>query len=144
MPSTTALSIVTPAETKYEGEADIVVAPGSAGDLAALVNHAPLLTTLRIGVLRATVRRVQSGEGKPAVSRISYAVNGGFMEVLARKVVVLTDVALSAGEVDVDQAAADLKRGEEALSQKRGQDDRAERDAVAWASARLEVAKERP
>jgi len=50
----TRFTIVTPGAIKFEGDASIVVAPGAAGDLGALPNHAPLLTTLRAGAVRAT------------------------------------------------------------------------------------------
>lgn len=134
MASTIDFALVTPGEVKFEGKAEIVVAPGAAGDLGALPQHAPMLTTLRVGVLRATV------EGS---RRIEYAVNAGFMQILPERVVVLTDVALASSDVDVDAARADLRRAEEQLAAKRGADDRAERDAVAWANARLEVAHRR-
>ncbi len=126
--------IITPGAVKFQGKAEIVIAPGGAGDLAALPNHAPLLTTLRIGVLRATAA---DGEKR----RLEFAVNGGFMQILPAKCVVLTDVALSAAEIDVDAAQAELKRAAESLAQKRGVDDRNERDAVAWATAKLDVAR---
>src|SRR5215469_1206895 len=131
MPATFALSLITPAEVKFEGTAEIVVAPGAAGDLAALANHAPMLTTLRIGVLRA---KVEGGRS------IEYAVNAGFMQILPDKVLVLTDVAVAPNQIDVDATRAELHRAEEALALKHGADDKAERDAVAWARARLEAA----
>jgi F-type H+-transporting ATPase subunit epsilon len=130
MATLTHFTIVTPGAVKFEGDAEIVVAPGSAGDLGALAQHAPLLTTLRTGPVRATV----------AAGRVEFAIDGGFMEVLPEKVIILTDVALTRDEIDVEQARADLKRAEEALAQKRGADDSAERRAIAWAQARLEVA----
>ena len=130
MTALTHFTIVTPGAVKFEGDAEIVVAPGSAGDLGALAQHAPLLTTLRTGPVRATV----------AAGRVEFAIDGGFMEVLPEKVIILTDVALTRDEIDVEQARADLKRAEEALAQKRGADDSAERRAIAWAHARLEVA----
>jgi F-type H+-transporting ATPase subunit epsilon len=131
MPSTVDFALVTPGEVKFEGKAEIVVAPGAAGDLGALPNHAPMLTTLRAGVLRATV------EGR---GRVEFAINAGFMEILPDKVVVLTDMALVSAEVDADVARADLHRAEAQLAAKRGADDKGERDAIAWANARLEVA----
>lgn len=131
MAATFALAVITPAEVKFEGTAEIVIAPGAAGDIGALANHAPMLTTLRIGVLRATV------EGS---RRIEYAINAGFMQVLPDKVLVLTDVALSPGEIDVEKTRAELRRAEESLSAKRGADDKAERAAVTWAHAKLEAA----
>ncbi len=134
-------SIVTPAEVKYEGQAEIVVAPGAAGDIGVLANHAPLLTTLRIGVLSASVIRTAVSDAKPIADRVEYAVNGGFLQVLHNKIAVLSDMALGAADIDVATASAELKRAEEALSQKRGSDDRAERESVAWATAQLQVAR---
>lgn len=131
MAATFALSVITPAEVKFEGTAEIVVAPGAAGDFAALANHAPMLTTLRVGVLRATV---------DGARRVEYAVNAGFMQVLPDKVIVLTDRALAASDVDVEAARADLRTAEQGLAAKRGADDAAERAAISWANARLEVA----
>ncbi len=142
MPARTKVAIVTPAQVKFEGDAEIVVAPGSAGDIGALPNHAPFLTTLRAGVLRATVAAEEGkSAGKSGPRRIEYAINGGFLEILPDKVIVLSEVALAASEIDAEAARADLRRAEESLAAKRGGDDRAERDAVAWASARLEVAR---
>jgi len=125
------LAVITPAEVKFEGTAEIVIAPGAAGDIGALANHAPMRTTLRIGVLRATV------EGS---RRIEYAINAGFMQVLPDKVLVLTDVALSSGEIDVEKTRDELRRAEESVAAKRGGDDKAERDAVTWANAKLDAA----
>jgi F-type H+-transporting ATPase subunit epsilon len=134
MPSTLDLDIITPGAAKFNGKAEIVVAPGGAGDLAALPNHAPMLTTLRVGVLRATVA---DGTG---ARRLELAVNGGFMQITPAKVIVLTDLALAAGEINVEAARREHKRAEEELAQKHGVDDHAERKAVAWALAQLEVA----
>jgi len=134
MATTLDLNIITPGAVKFDGKAEIVVAPGSAGDLAALPSHAPMLTTLRAGVLRATVA------DSAGTRRVEYAVNGGLMQITPAKVIVLTDVALAAPEIDVESVRREHKRAEEALAQKRGSDDHAERSAVAWAVAQLEVA----
>ena len=145
MATLTRFTIVTPGAVKFEGAAEIVVAPGSSGDLGALAQHAPLLTTLRTGPVRATVVAAGSaGDGKGVTGRVEFAIDGGFMEVLPEKVIILTDVALARDEIDVEQTRADLKRAEEALAQKRGADDSAERHAIAWAHARLEVAHRPP
>jgi F-type H+-transporting ATPase subunit epsilon len=133
----TRLSIVTPSTAKFEGDVELVVAPGAAGDLGALANHAPMLTTLRTGVVSATT--VKSKSDKPSSERLQFAVEGGFMQILADRVIILTDRALARDEVDVEEARADLKRAEEALAQKRGADDSQERRSVAWAQARLAI-----
>jgi|SRR5271165_821825 len=141
MAAVTHLTIVTPTAKKFEGDAELVIAPGAAGDLGALAAHAPLLTTLRVGVVKANVvgggAEAQTGDAAPG--RVEFAVPGGFMEVLPDRVIVLTDAAISRDEVDVEATRAELKRAEEALAQKRGVDDGEERHAVAWAQARLEV-----
>ena len=136
MANVTRLSIITPSTAKFEGDVELVVAPGAAGDLGALPNHAPMLTTLRTGVVSATVGKSAS---EKAGERLQFAVEGGFMEILADRVIILTDRALSRDEVDVEAARADLKRAEEALAQKRGPDDSQERRNIAWAQARLAI-----
>ncbi len=138
MANRTRLSIVTPSSIRFEGDVDIVVAPGAAGDLGVLANHAPLLTTLRTGVVSATAVNAD-GDSKASAKRVQFAVDRGFMQVLADKVIILTDVAFSREEVNVEEAREELKRAEEALAQKRGGDDSGERRAVAWAQARLDV-----
>ncbi len=130
MPAPTHFSIITPASIEFEGDAELVIAPGAAGDLGVYVNHAPLLTTLRAGVVKANA----------TAGRVEFAVDGGFMQVLKDRVIVLTDTALSADEVDVEAARADLTRAEESLAQKKGDDEKADRQAKAWAQARLDVA----
>ena len=142
MPARTRLSIVTPSALKFQGEAELVVAPGAAGDLGALAHHAPMLTTLRTGVVSATIAAGAAGDDQSAsraTERIQFAVDGGFMQILPDHVVILTDLALSRDEIDVEAARADLKRAEEALSQKKGADDAHERRDLAWAHARLAI-----
>ncbi|HEV2037500.1 MAG TPA: ATP synthase F1 subunit epsilon [Candidatus Eremiobacteraceae bacterium] len=138
MANSSRLSIVTPSAVKFEGDVSIVVAPGAAGDLAALANHAPMLTTLRTGVVSASVASAGADQ-QTSAGRVLFAVEGGFMQILPDRVIILTDLALSREEVDVEAARSDLKRAEEALAQKRGADDSQERNAVAWAQARLAV-----
>src|ERR1700682_3878538 len=94
MANTLDLDIITPGAAKFKGKAEIVVVPGGAGHLAALPTHAPMLTTLRVGVLRATVA---DGAG---TRRLELAVDGGFMQITPAKVIVLTDLCLAADEVD--------------------------------------------
>jgi F-type H+-transporting ATPase subunit epsilon len=140
MASTTEFALITPREVKFEGKVEIVVAPGAAGDLAALPNHAPMLTMLRVGVLRATVAGATAGDASHGGRRLEYAVDGGFLQILPDKVVVLTDVALGSSEIDADAARADLRRAEEGLTSAQGGDDSIHRRAISWATARLEVA----
>ncbi len=133
------ISIITPGAEKFGGEAELVVAPGAAGDLGALAHHAPLLTTLRPGVVR-----VVSGPAAPDSStaqRREFAVPGGFMEVLPDKVVILTDEALSRDDIGDEDARARLQRAQEALAQKKGGEDALERRQLAFAEALVEVTR---
>jgi F-type H+-transporting ATPase subunit epsilon len=141
MAAITRLTIITPSAKKFEGDAALVIAPGAAGDLGALSQHAPLLTTLRVGLVKAVIAGDAGEVHSSAVvpGRVEFAVDGGFMEVLPDRVIILTDAAVSRDEVDVEATRAEIKRAEEALVQKKGADDAMERHAVAWAQAKLEV-----
>ena len=148
----THLSIVTPTSKRFEGDAELVIAPGTAGDLGALAHHAPLLTTLRAGVVKANIAGAK-GDGDAASTghatetadatreprRVEFAIDGGFMQVLPDRVIVLTDAAVSRDEVNADAVRAELQRAHDALAQKKGVDDEKERHAVAWAQARLDL-----
>jgi F-type H+-transporting ATPase subunit epsilon len=89
----------------YEGSVDIVVLPGTDGEMGILPNHAPLLTTLKMGIIK-----VRSG-GKEEV----FTVAGGVAEVQPEIVTVLADAAENVEEIDVSRAEAARKRAEEIL-----------------------------
>ena len=86
----------------YEGDADLIVVPGRDGDMGILPNHAPLLSTLRFGILKV---RHKSEE-------LDFAVAGGVVEVQPDLVTVLADAAENVEEIDV----AAKRRAEEMLS----------------------------
>lgn len=98
--------IVSQDRTVFEGEADIVILPGSAGEMGILPNHAPLITTLNYGVIR--VRR----HGQEQV----FTVAGGIAEVQPDIVTVLADAAENVEEIDVERAEAARRRAEEAMA----------------------------
>lgn len=89
----------------YQGQADIVVAPGSEGEMGILPHHAPLLTTLGFGLLR-----VRHAGGEEV-----FAIAGGFMEVQPDSVIVLADVGENVAEIDMARAEAARARAEELL-----------------------------
>lgn len=93
------LEIVTGERVIYSADdVDMVVATGTMGELGVLPRHAPLMTTLKPGVLRVK----QGGQ------ETEMAVSGGFMQVLPDKVTVLADTAERA--TDIDEARADQAR----------------------------------
>ena len=96
----------------YEGEADIVVLPGTDGEMGILPHHAPLLTTLKFGVIK-----VRSKDGEQI-----FTVAGGVAEVQPDIVTVLADAAENVEEIDVARAESARRRAEEYLSQGTPQD----------------------
>jgi F-type H+-transporting ATPase subunit epsilon len=99
---------------RTEQGVDVLVAPGSEGQLAILPHHAALMTTLDYGEL--LFRRGQEES--------TFAVTGGFMEVLNDRVTILADKAEAAEEIDISRAEAARARAEERLRRYRDQADR--------------------
>ena len=88
------LAIVTPTRAFVETDADSVVAPGSEGELGLLPGHAPLLATLKPGVVRYT------GGGRTA----RVAIGGGLVEVTQERVTVLAPSAEAPEQIDPAEA----------------------------------------
>ena|ERR1700681_1359378 len=129
--------LITPLSVKFDGEAELVIAVGTEGEVGILPSHAPYLTALRPGVLRANVREADGG-----TERLELALSEGFMQALPGKVTILADAALSADEVDIAQARADLAAAQEE-QKAAGSDLYAQRRALVkidYANARLHVA----
>jgi F-type H+-transporting ATPase subunit epsilon len=91
----------------FEGDVDIVIAPGTSGEMGILPNHAPLLTTLDFGVIKV---RHHGGEDV-------FTVTGGVMEVQPDIVTVLADVAENVLEIDIARAEAAKTRAEKYLDE---------------------------
>jgi F-type H+-transporting ATPase subunit epsilon len=91
----------------YEGEADIVIVPGVSGEMGILPHHAPLLSTLKFGILKI---RYQEQEEV-------FTVAGGIVEVQPDIITILADVAENVQEIDVARAEAAKKRAEEMLAE---------------------------
>ena len=102
MAKTLPLRIITPAAVAYEGEAELVIGVGTEGEEGILALHAPFLTALRPGILRANV----SDGG--TVSRVEFATSEGFMQALPDRVTVLVDAALRRADVDADATRREL------------------------------------
>jgi len=87
--------------------ADMVIIPGSEGEMGVLPNHTPLLTTLSFGEVRII-------EGDNIVSFVVY---GGVVEVRPDKVTVLADDAESVYELDLDEIEAARQRARELMDE---------------------------
>ena len=105
------LEIVTQERRVYSADdVEMVIAPGTEGEMGVLPHHAPLMTSLEEGVMR--VKHTTGGEEL-------VAIHGGFMEVLPDKVTVLADAAEHAEEIDVARAEESRRRAEETMKQHR-------------------------
>lgn len=82
MSKTFRLVIVTPEKTVYDSQVRSIVAPGELGYLGVLVDHAPLITSLKTGKLEVT---------DPSGTKTTTNLSGGFMEVLKNTVTILAD-----------------------------------------------------
>ena len=97
-----AYDLVSPERKLASGEADMIQLPGSEGDLAAMPEHAPFLTTLRPGVVTVT-------EGG---SKTAYVVTGGFVEISPAGASVLAEEAVTTEEANADWFAEKITAAE--------------------------------
>ncbi len=111
----------------HTDRADMVIIPGSEGEMGVLPNHTPLLTTLAFGELRIV-------EGKDVVSFVVY---GGVVEVRPHKVTVLADDAESVYELDMAEIEAARARARDLMAESPSEAQRAE---IAQELRRAEIA----
>jgi F-type H+-transporting ATPase subunit epsilon len=107
------VSLVTPDGAAFEGEAEMIVVPGAAGEIGVLARHAPLIATLKAGSTRVHVSESEV---------LEFATGPGFFQVLQDRAIALVDDAVKADQIDdrraqeqLDEARAELEaieRGE--------------------------------
>ena len=115
----------------FAGDATMVFAPASGGEIGIAPRHAPLLTTMKAGEVR-----VQDPSGEEHL----FWVGGGALEVQPHKVTVLADTAARAKDLDEAAALAAKQRAEEALRDRAGHITQAEALAeLARAAAQLKL-----
>ena len=93
------LSLVTPDGAAYEGEVEMIVVPGEAGEIGVLARHAPL-----VALLKAGATRVHLGDGQVE----EFATGYGFFQVLEDRAIALVDDAVQAEQIDADRAQEQL------------------------------------
>ena len=130
-------TLITPLSVKFDGEAELVIATGTEGEEGILPSHAPFLTALKPGVLRANVR-----DGAEGTKRLELATGEGFLQALPGNVTVLVDSALAADEVDIAATRADLAASSERIKTLASDSPAYKREQVAidFANAKLKVA----
>jgi F-type H+-transporting ATPase subunit epsilon len=99
--------LVSPEKHLFSGEVESVVAPGAEGQFTVLKDHAPVMTTLKAGVVT-----VADGDGK--VEKLF--VRGGFADVSAAGFTILAELALPLSEIDAARVDADIKNAREDLA----------------------------
>src|SRR5215470_2123720 len=130
MAKTFKVDIVSAEQAIFSGEAEMVIAPGEAGELGILPEHVPLLTRVKPG----TVRILQGG-GTP--EEVIY-VSGGMMEVQPDRVTVLADTSVRAHDLDEAKAMEAERHAKEALANRTGVQEIAKAQAeLAEAAAQL-------
>lgn len=106
MADTVQFDLVSPERLLASAQVTSVQIPGADGDMTAMADHAPTITTLRPGILTT--------EGPDGIS--SYVVTGGFAEISARGISVLAERAIPQSEVTKADHDALVKEAEEALA----------------------------
>ena len=113
------VSLVTPEGAAYEGDAEMIVVPGAAGEIGVLARHAPLVATLKAGSTRVHVSEGDVQE---------YATGPGFFKVELDRAIALVDDAVLATEIDDARAKAQLEEAKAELERV----DRGESNADRW------------
>ena len=129
------LEVVTPKGAVVKEDVDIVNAPGYGGDFGVLANHAPFLSTIKIGLLAYQQDK----------QRETLMISGGFCEVSNNKITFLVESAEFGRQVDVERAMKAKERAEKRLLETATHDETINRvraeAALQRALARIEASK---
>ena len=101
------VALVTPDGAAFDGEAEMVVVPGAAGEIGVLARHAPLVATLKAGSTRIHLSPNEV---------LEFATGPGFFQVLHDRAIALVDAAVNAAEIDDVAARAQLEAIERGAS----------------------------
>jgi F-type H+-transporting ATPase subunit epsilon len=115
------VSLVTPDGPAFEGEAEMIIVPGAAGEIGVLARHAPLIATLKAGSTRVYLDR-DSGDVR------EYATGPGFFKVEQDRAIALVDDAVLAKEIDDARAQTQLEEAQRELERV----ERGESNADRW------------
>ena len=131
------LSLVTPEGPAFEGEAEMVIVPGAAGEIGVLARHAPLVATLKAGSTRVydSIDDEQVRE---------FATGPGFFKVELDRAIALVDDAVDAREIDDARAQRQLEAAQAELERLEAGESTADRwqleQRIAHAENQLRVA----
>jgi F-type H+-transporting ATPase subunit epsilon len=102
------VSLVTPDGPAFEGEAEMLIVPGAAGEIGILARHAPLIATLKAGSTRVYLN-IDAEEVH------EYATGPGFFKVELDRAIALVDDAVLANEIDDARAREQLETAQREL-----------------------------
>jgi F-type H+-transporting ATPase subunit epsilon len=127
--------ILTPEGRVFEGRVEMVVVPGTEGELGVLPRHAPIIARLKVGEVRA---KFEGGEWR------SWAISEGYFKMQFDKATVLVEDAVAANEINVEQARSDAEAAQARIAEAAGGESemdrvRAERDLL-YAESRIRIA----
>jgi F-type H+-transporting ATPase subunit epsilon len=100
------VSVVTPEGPAYEGEAEMLIVPGAAGEIGVLARHAPLIATLKAGKTRVHLSENEVRE---------FATGPGFFQVQFDRAIALVDDAVNVQEIDSGRAQQQLEEAQAEL-----------------------------
>ena len=109
MSMTMHVNIVSAENEIYSGTVTQVFAPAEMGEVGVMPRHAPMLSTLKPGIVR-----VISQEGEEQ----TFYVSGGILEIQPHVVTILSDTALRAADIDESAAMEAKARAESAMKDK--------------------------
>ncbi|EFL89595.1 F0F1 ATP synthase subunit epsilon [Ahrensia sp. R2A130] len=117
MADTFTFELVSPEKLMLSGAAEIVTVPAVEGDMGVLSNHAPVMTSLRPGLVS-----VKMADG----DETEYFVKGGFADITPDAVTVLAEFAIPRGELTSEMMAGQRKAAEEAMNAEKDENRKAD------------------
>ena len=131
------VSLVTPEGAAFEGEVEMIVVPGDAGEIGVLARHAPLVAMLKAGSTRIYRDRASDDV-------VEFATGPGFFKVEQDRALALVDDAVDARNIDAARAQEQLETARAELERVEQDDSDADRwqleQRIRHAENQLEVA----
>ena len=107
--------LVSPERLLISQEVESIVIPGAEGEMTVMANHAPVMATVKPGVV--TVKPVSGAEQK-------FVVFGGFADILPDVCTLLAEAALPLGDVSKDELDRRIQAAKSELAEATGDDDK--------------------
>jgi F-type H+-transporting ATPase subunit epsilon len=103
------VEIITPSKVTFSGGAKSITIPGTIGSFQVLYNHAPIISTFEIGLVKVNIDDNKT---------IFFATGGGTVEVNKNNVLVLADSFENVESIDVDRAGKAMERAKQRIERK--------------------------